>query len=93
MEGNPSTHLALSSVGFTKYRERSIECVRLLMRWADEQQIKANEEEEGQSPPLNFNARDRLGRTLMHLICQHGLVSLVDEIFKRAPLGLTTPDL
>jgi len=28
MEGNPATHLALSSVGFMRFRERSIECVR-----------------------------------------------------------------
>lgn len=45
MEGNPALHLALTSVGFTRYRERSIECVKLLLRWADEKAAASVAEE------------------------------------------------
>jgi hypothetical protein len=43
IEGNPALHLALALVSVAKYRERCIECVKLIMSY-NEQQILLDEE-------------------------------------------------
>jgi hypothetical protein len=43
MEGNSALHLALALVSVAKYRERCIECVKLIMSY-NEQQILLDEE-------------------------------------------------
>lgn len=58
-------HLSLALAGISKYKEKCINCVKLILS------------SEKENEPININIRDRLGRTIFHLAAMHGLVELI----------------
>lgn len=87
IEGNNALHLALSSAPFAKYRERSIECVKLLLKTI----VIEENEVRGELCSIDINEGDRLGRTVLHLCAMYGLTELMQLFFTQADEWLKQP--